>query len=209
MSIFERYNWERVKAILPNQSDLLSADLTVSPRCPSGPKGLASLLVRRSARAFLAQPLAEGLWVSLERELCALIHQDWLHVIVSVQDAEDAEPGLYAWRGVNLERYFQGRVDVGPIVQKQWWANGGGISLFLCVDWAKASQALPGSQGYQGVWLILGQVGQALVQWACENDLGSRMTPAISESKARAILQIASPTIDAAYYFRIGHAVSD
>ncbi|PWU17931.1 MAG: hypothetical protein C5B49_08040 [Bdellovibrio sp.] len=209
MSIWSLYDWERVKPVLPSEADIETGDITVAPHKPSGVKGLVSLLLRRSARGFTQRALGAGLLSDLLSQLQKSADFPWLSVRICVQRAEDVSPGIYLWQEGYFRGVRQGVFDVGPIVQKQWWVNGGGISLFLCVDWKAASLDLSGSQGYHSVWLILGQICQHLVQWSCEHDLGTRMTPAISESLAREILGIEEKTQDAAYFLRIGYAIPE
>jgi hypothetical protein len=207
-SIWDTYNWQRVKAVLPSQADRENAAIIVPQSRHLTADGLVHLLQRRSARGFTKVNLPRGLWADLllllEDRLRAF---PWLSVRICVQGAEDVATGLYDWNQSQLTRLHEGPLDVGPIVQKQWWVAGAGLSIFLCVDWEGAVKALPGPQGYHGVWLILGQMGQHLVQWACESGLGSRMTPAINESLAREVLMISEKTKDAAYYLRIGVAL--
>lgn len=90
------------------------------------------------------------------------------------------------------------------LVQGQHWADGDGLAIFLGVDWEYHRIQYPHQvSSYFQELVNMGRFAQTLVSLATSLGLSSRMTPAISESRASEILALPEER-DVIHHVRIG-----
>tara|TARA_B100000029_G_C17506477_1_gene934647 strand:+ start:831 stop:1439 length:609 start_codon:yes stop_codon:yes gene_type:complete len=183
------YDWTRIKCLLPQKDLPVKGETTLLPERVYDKKDLIQILKRRSLKSFSAQKIEPELFEKIKTCL-------------------DGQKDRFPWLDYRIINHETEGVqkEISPIIQKQWWTKSNhGLSLFYIVNWEKAIEELDSKNGHHTLWIILGQVGEQLLELVTCLGLKARMTPAISESLGKKILQLENPHEDPVYYFRVGH----
>ncbi len=187
---------------------------------------LDSLLKRRSLRSFGDKPLdlstfSAVLFESTQNVRTAeqskkggdpyfLLNSfySWLNVFVAVQGVEGLERGVYQYDPLEhrLHLVALGVTDhqIVECIQYQSWVNGAGFCLFVVVHWERYMWVYRHSRAYLNLLIQLGEFGQEVLQAISRRGLGAWMTPAITESKAGALLRLDPLRQDAMYFLKVG-----
>jgi SagB-type dehydrogenase family enzyme len=198
---------------------------------PAGPitYSLDSMLARRSVRKFAetavpAQTLGALLYhatanVRLAEDSKApgdpyyLLNSfyTWLHVYVVVQHVADVPRGVYQYdfaRNCLLATGAEPDDEaLAATIQGQNWIGGGGISLFVTVQWDRYQWLYRHSRAYINLLIQIGEFAQEVLQAAYQLGLAGWLTPAVAESRAAALLGLdkVGSDADAMYYMKLGY----
>ncbi|MEV0640712.1 hypothetical protein AB0I77_38470 [Streptomyces sp. NPDC050619] len=199
-----------------------------SPDTPLTPS-LDSMLARRSVRKFSDLPVGEEVLGALLHHATANVRiaedskasgdpyyllnsfYSWLHLYVVVQGVEGVPNGVYQYDFFDNALLFTGRepsvTEIAGTIQGQNWIGGGGVSLFITVQWNRYQWLYRHSRAYLNLLIQLGEFAQELLQVGYQLGLVGWLTPAISESRAGALLGLDSvgTEADAMYYVKLGH----
>lgn len=74
--------------------------------------------------------------------------------------------------------------DLAPTIQGQNWIGGGGVSVFVIVQWDRYQWLYRHSRAYLNLLIQIGEFAQELLQAAYQLGLVGWLTPAVSESRA-------------------------
>lgn len=168
------------------------------------------LLKRRTERFFTEEPLSLAVLKELNADLNAAIgNRHWLSYRILVQSVEGLKAGIYA-SDINtgdllpcVEEYT--RKDLLECLHGQWWLNGGGVCFILIVSLEELAQKhVDNPESYFEMIVLLGALGQALVNSVTRHGLGTWMTPALSETLSAKILGLDSSKEEALYFFKVG-----
>lgn len=205
--LWDKYNWTRVKDLAPS-TGIAQYQTPLDPTIKiKGRNEIIKLLKRRSASSFSNefqdfQPYNRVLTLlQKQRE-----KYPWLSFRVLSNNLTSLNDGLYSLNadGFQYKSSSVTTTTVAPIIQNQWWINGSGLSIFVVVDFHTAFDAFRFEDGYHYLYLTIGQIGQEITEQIVFANLKARMTPAISESLAKSILQVSDQGTEIVYYFRCG-----
>jgi SagB-type dehydrogenase family enzyme len=191
---------------------------------------LDSMLGRRSVRKFAATAVPA-------RTLGALLHHatanvrlaedskasgdpyyllnsfyTWLHVYVVVQGVEGVPRGVYQYDFARNTLLATGAEpsdkELAETIQGQSWIGGGGVSLFVTVQWDRYQWLYRHSRAYINLLIQIGEFAQEVLQAAYQLGLAGWLTPAVAESRAEALLGLdkVGSAADAMYYMKLGYA---
>lgn len=172
----------------------------------------ASFFHRRTERFFLDEPLDPAMVESIASDLNAAINEtdknNWLSFRFLIQDVVGVARGVYSFDSLEgklvqcIDHYT--RKDLLECLHGQWWLNGGGFCCFFVVSLKELMKQAGSPQNYFEMIVLLGEAGQALVNSVTKHELGTWMTPALSESQAAEILQLNSDEEESLYFFKVG-----
>lgn len=187
---------------------------------------LNAMLKRRSVRYFSDEPLKLDTFsaVLFEATRNVRLAEDskkagdpyyllnsfysWLNIFLAVQGVENVGRGIYQYDPLRhqLHSVVDGLEDQQIIecIQHQKWINGAGFCLFVVVQWERYMWIYRHSRAYLNLLIQLGEFGQEVLQAISRRGLGAWMTPAITESKAAALLQLDPWRQDAMYFIKVG-----
>lgn len=187
---------------------------------------LDSMLKRRSVRYFSDKPVKLDTFsaVLFEATRNVRIAQDskkdgdpfyllnsfysWLNIFIAVQGVEHVARGIYQYDPLKhqLHSVTEGLKDEQIIecIQHQKWINGAGFCLFVVVQWERYMWIYRHSRAYINLLIQMGEFGQEVLQAISRRGLGAWMTPAITESKAAALLRLGPLHQDAMYFIKVG-----
>lgn len=168
------------------------------------------MLNRRTERFFTDENISQDKFEELIKELnSALASQPWLSYRVLVQGIDGYDKSIYMPDAIGkltktVNSYT--KKDLMEAVHGQWWLNGAGFCFFLVVnfDELKKKNANSNPKSYFEMILQLGAAGQALLNTVYKHELGSWMTPAVSESMAAKILGLDPDKHESLYFFKVG-----
>jgi hypothetical protein len=136
----------------------------------------------------------------------------WLHVYVVVQGVEGVPRGVYQYDTARNTLLATGAepddVELASTIQGQNWIGGGGVSLFVTVQWDRYQWLYRHSRAYLNLLIQIGEFAQEVLQVGYQLGLAGWLTPAIAESRAGSLLgldKVASDA-DAMYYLKLGYA---
>lgn len=210
---------ERLLKVSDNPITLSPAELDPEP-------DLDAMLNRRSVRFFSESPVKFDTFSSLLFEATKNVRlaeeskkggdpyfllnsfYSWLNIFLAVQGVEGVPRGVYQYDPLKhqLHPVAEGLEDIQIIecIQHQKWINGAGFCLFVVVQWDRYMWVYRHSRAYLNLLIQLGEFGQEVLQAMSRRGLGAWMTPAITESKAAALLQLDSSQQDAMYFIKVG-----
>jgi SagB-type dehydrogenase family enzyme len=199
--------------------DLPPSELNAAP-------DLDSMLRRRSLRFFSDHHIALDTFSSILFEATKnvrLAHESknsgdpyyllnsfysWLNVYLAVQGVERVARGVYQYDPLKHQLHLvaEGLEDeqIVECIQYQKWINGAGFCLFVVVQWERYMWIYRHSRAYLNLLIQLGEFGQEVLQAMCRRGLGAWMTPAVTESKAAALLQLDPMRQEAMYFIKVG-----
>lgn len=190
---------------------------------------LDSMLGRRSVRRFSDTPVAAGTLGALLHHATANVRiaedskadgdpyyllnsfYTWLHVYVVVQGVEGVRRGVYQYDFDENVLLAVGRQpsdeDLASTIQGQNWIGGGGVSVFVTVQWDRYQWLYRHSRAYLNLLIQIGEFAQELLQAGYQLGLVGWLTPAVAESRAAAMLALdaVDSDVDAMYYLKLGH----
>ncbi|MFF4850567.1 SagB/ThcOx family dehydrogenase [Streptomyces sp. NPDC001194] len=135
----------------------------------------------------------------------------WLHVYVVVQGVEGVPRGVYQYDAVRNTLLATGGEptdeEVAATIQGQNWIGGGGVSLFVTVQWDRYQWLYRHSRAYLNLLIQMGEFAQEVLQAAYQLGLAGWLTPAIAESRAASLLGLdaVASDADAMYYLKLGY----
>ncbi|MFJ3927531.1 nitroreductase family protein [Streptomyces sp. NPDC090022] len=199
---------------------------------PDGPitYSLDSMLARRSVRKFADAPVSAQTLGALLHHATANVRMaedskaagdpyyllnsfyTWLHVYVVVQGVEGVPRGVYQYDFARNSLLATGLEPaderIASVIQGQNWIGGGGVSLFVTVQWDRYQWLYRHSRAYMNLLIQIGEFAQELLQAGYQLGLGGWLTPAIAESRAAALLGLdrIDSDADAMYYLKLGYA---
>lgn len=190
---------------------------------------LDSMLARRSVRRFAKRTVSEETLGALLHHATAHVRlaegskaggdpyfllnsfYTWLHVYVVVQGVEGVPNGVYQYDFADNSLLATGRQpsteEIASTIQGQNWIGGGGVSLFITVQWDRYQWLYRHSRAYLNLLIQLGEFAQELLQAGYQLGLSGWLTPAVSEGRAAELLGLdqVSAEADAMYYMKLGH----
>lgn len=213
---WEVYNLQRAAYLMFNTFD--SYDAEGSPRfrtydatsVDSISSCFSKLLTRRTERFFTDEEIDKKSFEEVINELNAAVKNNhWLSYRILVQGVEGYEKAVYKPDGNGgLEKTVDAytRKDLMEGLHGQWWLNGAGFCCFFLVslEALKDKNSVDTPASYFEMIVQLGAAGQALLNTVYKHDLGSWMTPAVSESVAAKILGLDSSLEESLYFFKVG-----
>ncbi|KUL36997.1 hypothetical protein ADL22_23040 [Streptomyces sp. NRRL F-4489] len=192
-------------------------------------QSLDSMLARRSARKFAATP------VTLD-DLGALLYHSaanvrmaedskaggdpyyllnsfytWLQLYVVVQGVEGVPRGVYQYDFAEHALLETGLApddaEIAATIQGQNWIGGGGVSLYVTVQWERYQWLYRHSRAYLNLLIQVGEFAQEVLQAAYQLGLVGWLTPAVAESRAARMLGLdqVPADADAMYYLKLGY----
>lgn len=220
-ALWETYNWQRAALLMYDtgnwQATSSHSDLFQEHRVNLGAGSddaatevMEKLLDRRTVR-FFSEGFVEGRkWQTIMSELRDYIKDKrWLSVYIAAQAIEGLDAGIYKLdveTGEHLRhRQELRRKDLLDCLHGQWWLNGSGACLFFVVLFEELRHPSPGTPtNYVDLFVQLGAAGQALIESVARHELGTWMTPALSESLAANLLGLDEAREEALYFFKVG-----
>ncbi|MCT9076527.1 SagB/ThcOx family dehydrogenase [Streptomyces fulvoviolaceus] len=190
---------------------------------------LDSMLARRSTRRFSREPVSQETLGALLHHATAHVRlaegskaagdpyyllnsfYTWLHLYVVVQGVEGVPNGVYQYDFFDNALLATGREPsvekVASTIQGQNWIGGGGVSLFITVQWDRYQWLYRHSRAYLNLLIQLGEFAQELLQAGYQLGLTGWLTPAVSESRAAELLGLDAVgcEADAMYYMKLGY----
>ncbi|GAA2339043.1 SagB/ThcOx family dehydrogenase [Streptomyces kunmingensis] len=190
---------------------------------------LDSMLARRSVRKFAGSPVPVETLGALLHHATANVRMaedskasgdpyfllnsfyTWLHVYVVVQGVEGVPNGVYQYDPADNSLLATGRQpsveEIASTIQGQNWIGGGGVSVFVTVQWDRYQWLYRHSRAYLNLLIQVGEFAQELLQAAYQLGLAGWLTPAVSESRAAELLGLdaVGADADAMYYIKLGH----
>ncbi|GIW68509.1 MAG: hypothetical protein KatS3mg100_003 [Candidatus Parcubacteria bacterium] len=113
----------------------------------------------------------------------------WVLLYVYVQSVEGIPRGLYYYDPIahRLLLLRRGRRDqeVAKTIQGQFWFRGGGFCVFVGVQWERYAWLYRHSRAYLNLLIQLGELAQEFTAVATSLGLGSWLTPAVAETRAK------------------------
>lgn len=199
---------------------------------PDGPitYSLDSMLRRRSVRKFAAMPVTAQTLGALLHHATANVRlaedskaagdpyyllnsfYTWLHVYVVVQGVEGVPRGVYQYDFARNTLLATGAEpsdeELAATIQGQTWIGGGGVSLFVTVQWDRYQWLYRHSRAYLNLLIQIGEFAQEVLQAAYQLGLAGWLTPAVAESRAETLLGLdkVGSDADAMYYMKLGYA---
>jgi hypothetical protein len=191
---------------------------------------LDSMLGRRSVRKFAATPVSAQTLGALLHHATANVRlaedskadgdpyyllnsfYTWLHVYVAVQGVEGVPRGVYQYDFARNTLLATGLSasdeELAGTIQGQNWIGGGGVSLFVTVQWDRYQWLYRHSRAYLNLLIQVGEFAQEVLQAAYQLGLVGWLTPAVAERRAAGLLGLdrVSADADALYYMKLGYA---
>lgn len=191
---------------------------------------LDSMLGRRSVRKFATAPVDAATLGALLHHATANVRMaeaskaagdpyyllnsfyTWLHVYVVVQGVQGVPRGVYQYDFARNSLLATGAQpsdeEIASVIQGQNWIGGGGVSLFVTVQWDRYQWLYRHSRAYLNLLIQIGEFAQELLQAGYQLGLAGWLTPAVSESRAGSLLGLdrVDSDADAMYYLKLGYA---
>lgn len=173
-------------------------------------ESFGKLLNRRTERFFTDENVDKKQFEELIMEFNYSIKKHhWLSYRVLVQGVDGYDKAIYKPDAQGklikaVDSYT--KKDLMEAVHGQWWLNGAGFCFFLVVDLnaLKNRNSADNPKSYFEMIIQLGAAGQALLNTVYKHELGSWMTPAVSETMAAKILGLDQTREESLYFFKVG-----
>jgi SagB-type dehydrogenase family enzyme len=137
----------------------------------------------------------------------------WLHVYVVVQGVEGIRRGVYQYDFDENALLAVGTQpsdeDLASTIQGQNWIGGGGVSVFVVVQWDRYQWLYRHSRAYLNLLIQIGEFAQELLQAAYQLGLVGWLTPAVAESRAAAMLGLDAVDSDVDRYTTSSWGIRD
>ncbi|MCB5179009.1 nitroreductase family protein [Streptomyces antimicrobicus] len=136
----------------------------------------------------------------------------WLHLYVVVQGVEGVPRGVYQYDFARNSLLATGAQptdeEIASVIQGQNWIGGGGISVFVTVQWDRYQWLYRHSRAYLNLLIQTGEFAQELLQAGYQLGLTGWLTPAVAEGRAASLLGLdrTGADADAIYYLKLGYA---
>jgi SagB-type dehydrogenase family enzyme len=197
----------------PGHRWLATGDPVELPEPPEVSPRLSALTSRRSIRGFASRPArAEQMAGALHHATRSIrtaaadraggdpfrllnSFYSWAHLFVVVQGVERMPKGVfeYDWSSHRLLRSAGPPADVELLrcIQGQRGVLGTGFVVFIVADLRRYAWLYRHSRAYLHVLIQIGELGQELLMAATELGLGGWPSPAVHESRSKALLGLA------------------